>query len=178
MANVDSECSTGSIAAQGPLGQLYEDRLRSCRRRTGAFSTITCEHHAHRSGCASPRCSCAAAQRTGAFGWGRLSSPASVLALRLLARSDARSSEPAGSARRRPRLSPTRSAIHGLRSGRTRPMFQERRRARRGMTQQRLTPWGALSYDDVPMTGAVQSPYPPFWYARATSRACPGPIRK
>jgi alkanesulfonate monooxygenase SsuD/methylene tetrahydromethanopterin reductase-like flavin-dependent oxidoreductase (luciferase family) len=160
---------------QGPLGQLYEDRLRLLQEAdaAGFFCYHLAEHHATPLGMApSPSVFlAAAAQRTRRIRLGPLVFLLPLYSpLRLLGEicmldhlSGGRLELGVGRG-----VSPYEIGYHGFDPARTRAMFQEALEVLvAGMTSARLTYHGEhYRYDDVPMELApLQRPYPPFWYA-------------
>jgi len=160
---------------QGPLAQLYEDRLRLLEEAeaAGFLCYHLAEHHATPLGMApSPSVFlAAAAQRTRRIRLGPLVYLLPLYSpLRLIGEicmldhlSGGRLELGVGRG-----VSPYEVGYHGLDPARTRSMFQEALEVLvAGMTSARLTYRGAhYQYDDVPMELApLQRPYPPLWYA-------------
>ncbi len=168
---------------QGPLGQLYEDRLQLLEQAeaAGFFCYHLAEHHATPLGMApSPSVFlAAAAQRTRRIRLGPLVYLLPLYSpLRLIGEicmldnlSGGRLELGVGRG-----VSPYEVGYHGFDPARTRPMFQEALDVLvAGMTSTRLTYRGEhYRYDDVPMELApLQRPYPPFWYATSNVESVP-----
>lgn len=160
---------------QGPLGQLYEDRLRllEAADAAGFAGYHLAEHHATPLGMApSPSVFlAAAAQRTRRIRLGPLVYLLPLYSpLRLIGEicmldhlSGGRLDLGVGRG-----VSPYEVGYHGLDAANTRRMFQEALEVIvAGLTSARLTYRGEhYRYDDVPMELApLQRPYPPLWYA-------------
>ena len=168
---------------QGPLGQLYEERLQLLEAADAAgFSCYhLAEHHATPLGMApSPSVFlAAAAQRTRRIRLGPLVYLLPLYSpLRLIGEicmldhlSGGRLDLGVGRG-----VSPYEVGYHGLDPARTRPMFQEALEVIvAGLTCERLTYRGEhYHYDDVPMELApLQRPYPPLWYATSNLDSVP-----
>jgi alkanesulfonate monooxygenase SsuD/methylene tetrahydromethanopterin reductase-like flavin-dependent oxidoreductase (luciferase family) len=168
---------------QGPLGQLYEDRLRliEAADAAGFAGYHLAEHHATPLGMApSPSVFlAAAAQRTRRIRVGPLVYLLPLYSpLRLIGEicmldhlSGGRLDLGVGRG-----VSPYEVGYHGLDPARTRRMFQEALEVIvAGMTSARLTYRGEhYRYDDVPMELApLQRPYPPLWYATSNLESVP-----
>lgn len=159
----------------GPLGQLYEERLRllEAADAAGFAGYHLAEHHATPLGMApSPSVFlAAAAQRTRRIRLGPLVYLLPLYSpLRLIGEicmldhlSGGRLDLGVGRG-----VSPYEVGYHGLDAASTRRMFQEALEVIvAGLTSARLTYRGEhYRYDDVPMELApLQQPYPPLWYA-------------
>jgi len=168
---------------QGPLGQLYEERLQllAAAEAAGFFCYHLAEHHATPLGMApSPSVFlAAAAQRTGRIRLGPLVYLLPLYSpLRLIGEicmldhlSGGRLDLGVGRG-----VSPYEVGYHGLDPARTRSMFQEALEVIvAGLTSERLTYRGEhYRYDDVPMELApLQRPYPPLWYATSNLDSVP-----
>ena len=160
---------------QGPLGQLYEERLRllEAADAAGFAGYHLAEHHATPLGMApSPSVFlAAAAQRTRRIRLGPLVYLLPLYSpLRLIGEicmldhlSGGRLDLGVGRG-----VSPYEVGYHGLDAASTRRMFREALEVIvAGLTSARLTYRGEhYRYDDVPMELApLQRPYPPLWYA-------------
>ena len=168
---------------QGPLGQLYEDRLQLLEQAeaAGFFCYHLAEHHATPLGMApSPSVFlAAAAQRTRRIRLGPLVYLLPLYSpLRLIGEicmldnlSGGRLELGVGRG-----VSPYEVGYHGFDPARTRAMFQEALEIIvTGLTSPRLTYRGEhYRYDDVPMELApLQRPYPPLWYATSNVDSVP-----